>query len=213
MPRLRKGQQCRREQWRSDVLKAKKLPSSTRMFLVSVLAPHMKTDGFVSYSRALLADEMGVDERTITRHFTRARDSGWLMSLRVGHKGLTAEYMASWPTAQSGTHVVPLWKSQRGTETNPLTRDKIVPLKGWKPRAKGDTWCPATSSYFVTTAVDVPHDTRTCACDECTEWMFVLLGRVCAGGARQNVVLGIGSSNPKSESEDHKQKRSKEVVA
>lgn len=174
MPRLRKGQQCRREQWRADVLKAKRLPSSTRMFLVSVLAPHMKTDGFVSVPRAQLADEMAVDERTVTRHVTRARDAGWLMSLRVGHKGMTAEYMASWPNAQSGTTVVPLWRAQRGTETNPLTRDISVPL--WLPKAtsKGDTWCPATSSYYVTTAVDLTHDTRNCGCSECAEWRYVM---------------------------------------
>lgn len=204
-PRPRRAyQSSNRDQWRADVLKAKSLPSSTRMFLVSVLAPHMRPDGFVSVPRGDLAAEMDVDERTITRHFTRARECGWLASLRVGHKGLTAEYMASWPTAgegsQSGTACVPLRTIQRGTETNPLSRDKIVPL--WS--AKGDTWCPATSSYYVTTGTTTRHDSRACACDEC--WTFALVGRAATIAGRNG--LGLGSiSETKSNRHDRNQQR------
>lgn len=200
MRRMSKGQHCRREQWRSDVLRAKQLPSSTRMFLVSVLAPHMKVDGWVSVPRADLADEMGVDERTITRHFTRARESGWLASVRGGHKGITAEYMASWPNAasgsQRGTTSVPLKATQRGTETNPLSRDKIVPLRRRRPASKGDTWCPALGSYVVTTA-PLPDHGPTCVCDPC--WSFVIFGRVRAEGVGHGLgVLELEISKSKS---------------
>lgn len=201
MRRPGKGDRCTRERWRADVLKAKKLPSSTRMFLAAVLAPHMKADGFVSVPRVDLADEMGVDERTITRHFTRARESGWLASLRVGHKGMTAEYMASWPNTQSGTTVVPLRRPQRGTETTPLTRDKNVPLWLGGMASKRDTWCPATSSYYVTTGPDQQHDTRTCVCEECSEWRWVILGRVRAAGVGPASVFGLGNFDSNSKTQ------------
>lgn len=87
----------KRDRWRTDVVKAKRLPSSTRLFLSTVLADRMRADGKVSRPRQELADAMGCDVRTVDRHFTRAVEVGWLLHVRAGFLGHTAEYEASWP--------------------------------------------------------------------------------------------------------------------
>lgn len=93
----------RRDRWSRDVITAKRLPSSTRLFLSSVLSRHMRASGFVSRSRDALAAEMGCGIRTIDRHFTRALDVGWLVQIRPGYLGHTAEFEASWPDEMRGS--------------------------------------------------------------------------------------------------------------
>ena len=97
------ARRSKRDRWRTDVVKAKRLPSSTRLFLSSVLADRMSADGHVSRPRTELAEAMGCDTRTVDRHFTRAVDTGWLMHVRAGFLGHTAEYEASWPDEMRGS--------------------------------------------------------------------------------------------------------------
>lgn len=126
-----------RDRWAARVVKAKQLPSSTRLFLVSVLTTSMKANGHVSVPRAQLAARLGVDERTVTRHITKARETGWLVVVQHGYRGRTAEYQATFPNAESGTLDVPLSEPEKGdtfyppfwgTNVSPIKRESGTPV-------------------------------------------------------------------------------------
>lgn len=142
--RLRPGTQTvsrpnRRDRWASAVVRAK-LPASTRLFLSSVLAKHMQADGKVRWPREQLADELGISERTVTRHITRAKEAGWLMpdTLSGGHRGVVATYEASFPSEGMRDTSDPLLNDRKRDRINTLVRDKTVPHSA----LMRDTWCP-----------------------------------------------------------------------
>lgn len=104
----------RRTRWLPAVARAKGLHPLTRMFMTSVVGPHMKADGKISYPRERLAEESGMSPRAVSRHFQRAREAGWIVVVSRGQKGLTAEYQASFPDAAQGDTSVTLTAPVQG---------------------------------------------------------------------------------------------------
>lgn len=129
----------RRERWVSRVIKDRAMPSGTRLFLSGVLAKHMRASGHVSCPRPTLARDLGTDERTVTRHITRAKDAGWLVVVKPGYRGSTAEYQATFPDAESGTTGVPLSGAQKAGQVLPPNHGtELSPFLD----GKRDNWCP-----------------------------------------------------------------------
>lgn len=152
------SRQNHRDRWAAKVIKAKALPSSTRLFLSSVLVRDMRANGHVSVPRAQLAARLGVDERTITRHVTKARETGWLVVVQAGYRGRTAEYQATFPNTESGTSSVPLSEPLKGdTFYPPFRGTNVSPF----PTRKRDIWCPTKGSSTTTYGVEaLPHADR-----------------------------------------------------
>lgn len=136
-------QPSRRERWKARVLKTPTLSHGTRLFLVHNLAKHMKADGFISRPRWKLAADAGVSERQVTRYMSNAVAAGWLVTIQVGYRSMTAEYQATFPDTQSGTQDVP--------HSKPIKRDVNKPSLGVTNTSrihgrKRDVGRPTTSS-------------------------------------------------------------------
>lgn len=150
---MRRQGPCYRDRWVTAVIKTPTLPASTRLFLTSVLARHMKADGWVSVPRTKLADEIGETERAVSRHIQRAKDAGWVVVLKCGYRGQQAEYGARIPDAKRVTVVVTLlnepkgdrnWYPFRVTDRSPITPEQTA--------RKGDRCGHPIGSYVVTPA-------------------------------------------------------------
>lgn len=144
----RKGFQTYREKWRAAVIKTATLPAPTKLFLSGVLADGMDTSGRVSVPRAVLADRMGCDERTISRHVQRAKDKGWLTVANPGHRGMTAVYRAEFPNGERVTPAVTLSRPRKGdTLYHPF---RVTNLSPFTPASARERVTPAVTPRIST---------------------------------------------------------------
>lgn len=114
------------EQWRRVVYReSKRAPLGCRLFLV-YLSDHMDMRRIVSRPRHLVANDLGVSERAVTKYVAEAHSAGFLSTVVRGQKGITAVYQGMFPNSQ-GEPRVPAEKSVQGERNEPPEHDQSVP--------------------------------------------------------------------------------------
>lgn len=103
------------------------------------LATYMDGDGSGARpTQQQLADDCGVDERTVKRHLRLARDAGFLRRDGVSHEGRVAPYVAVLPEGDSTTP--PLFELEGDTTPPPLKAEGDSPVpRGGQPVPKRGT--------------------------------------------------------------------------
>lgn len=86
----------RRERWRAEVFRSKRITDSTRVLLLA-MAERMRADGRVSVPRGELVRIIDRDTRRITERINLAIEAGLLDRVAAGGPGHTAEYVALLP--------------------------------------------------------------------------------------------------------------------
>ncbi len=86
----------RRDRWRVEVFRSKRITDSTRVLLLA-MAEHMRADGYVSVPRAELVRILDRDAKRITERIALAIEAGLLDRVASGSPGRTAEYVALLP--------------------------------------------------------------------------------------------------------------------
>ena len=164
----------RRDRWRLAVAKTKSLHPTTRLFLTTTLADHMKANGHVSYPRQRLAAEFGVSPRRVSGHIQSAKENGWLVVVIPGHKGTTAEYQATFPEAQRVTTSDTL----SGSKGDGYKHPKWVTFSSPYAGSKGDENVTPVVVPTTTWQNVCEGDAHTCPCSDCAEWRYAVDGLV-----------------------------------
>jgi hypothetical protein len=94
-----------------------------------LLADHMRADRKVSVPCCDLAATLGKSERRVGHRIGEAIDRGFLVRVRRGQKGITAEYQGTFPSAVSMTPGVPAETTLSRTATSPLRKAPGVPAE------------------------------------------------------------------------------------
>ena len=193
-PARRRSGPNRRDKWRLAVAKAKGLHPTTRLFLTTTLADHMKANGHVSHPRHRLAAEFGVSPRRVSAHIQKAKETGWLTVVLAGHRGMTAEYQATFPNRERVTGSDTLSARKGDAYKHPKWVTETSPFPG----VKGDE--NVTPVVVPTTGESICiGDAHKCPCDECAEWRHAIDGMV-AGMQHLN---GLGLDESKSKKTRH----------
>ena len=164
------------EQWRRVVFRESGLaPLGCRLFLVYI-ADHMDSRRVTSRPRHLIAADLGVSERAVCRYVEQAHEAGFLTTLVRGHKGITAVYQGTFPTAQREHRVRPETPVQQDTRCpaeTPVQQDNFGVQQDNLLPAENDQTCPAETPFSRTHAV-VPIESTThrefAGCDTCHGW-------------------------------------------
>ena len=191
-PVRRRSGPNRRDKWRLAVAKAKGLHPTTRLFLTTTLADHMKANGHVSHPRHRLAAEFGVSPRRISAHIQKAKETGWLTVVLAGHRGMTAEYQATFPNRERVTGSDTLSREKGNAYKHPKWVTETSPIPG----VKGDenvTPVVVTTTTWNNVCVG---DAHTCPCADCAEWRYAVDGLV-SGMRRLNGLVLDSESNSK----------------
>ncbi len=100
----------RRERWRAEVFRSKRITDSTRVLLLA-MADHMRADGYVSVPRGELVGILDRDAKRITERITLAIAADLLDRVASGSPGRTAEYVAVLPQG------APVRTKRKGADT------------------------------------------------------------------------------------------------
>lgn len=91
MPRRRT-----KEDWADAVVRDPRLTNATKILLLR-LPDHMNRDRIFSVPRSQLAHMLGRSERRVQGRLKEAVEVGYLVSVRPGYRGHTAEYQGTFP--------------------------------------------------------------------------------------------------------------------
>lgn len=146
------------DDWRKVVYGTRKsvISWSCKVYLL-YLSDWMGAERKVSRPRHLVAADLSVSERAVTRMTAEAHDAGFLSTVVRGRKGVTAVYQGVFPDRVSGTTVVPL--KQPGSS---VQRDKLLPPESGR-------FCPPETAFSGTT-VGPPIETTEQQCVACSGW-------------------------------------------
>lgn len=139
--------------WQRVVFRCQSVRSVTKVGLI-YLSHHMRADRTVSRPRRLIADALGISERTVDRIVVDAHEAGLLSTVVRGRKGVTAVYQGIFPDpVQSDT------PSRAETAQTVALKTDISPFSA--------TTCGAP---VVTTGEPEPFGCEVCGdagCSEC----------------------------------------------
>lgn len=128
-----------RSRWVAEVFRTSRVPDSVKLTLVA-LAAQMRDNGYVSYPRSRLAEDLGRSPRRITERLQAAREAGLLARVSAGFKGHTAEYRACLPDRKGRRILAPFGGADGRTLGPPVmgadggpTIDRVVVAERQQP--------------------------------------------------------------------------------
>jgi hypothetical protein len=147
-------------EWRRMVYRSPLLSDPQRVVLL-LLADHMRADRKVSVPCCDLAAVLGKSERRIGHRIGEAIERGFLVRVKRGQKGVTAEYQGTFPNAVSVTPGVPAETAFSRTATSPLRKAPGVPAETTVRRTHGGPTTTTAEPRSDPHHRDVGNDEKT----------------------------------------------------
>lgn len=142
------------DDWRKVVYRTRKdiISWPCKVYLL-YLSDWMGAERKVSRPRHLVAADLAVSERAVTRMTAEAHEAGFLSTVIHGRKGLTAVYQGIFPDVQRDNSCPP---------KSAVQRDKPLPPESGR-------FCPPETAFSGTT-VGPPIETTEQQCGACNNW-------------------------------------------